>query len=533
MKRITACSILCTVLASPGCGLVGSQVREVSPAPVGSGSSLETSANASEVSAARVSSPQVDTSGVEAVNFTVDQRGNDLARSNSVEPRAVGDSRVELITVSDPLAGDATGDRGRQLPANIAAASPNIAAVASYTLAELEQIALSNNPALAAADATASKAAGLWQQVGERPNPTMGYFGQQLANENTDQQGLFVEQEFVRGDKLKLNQNVLSHTTHAQRWEVETQRQRVLTDVRVRFFEAVAIQQQLDATRQFEQIARRGVEVALERKNAEEGTMIEVLQSETLLSETTLAIEQAEAAYRGAWSDLAAIAGLPPSLPARLDAELVIPQQAPDWEVTYSEIVAQSPEMSVANALVCEKSALLKRQQVQMVPNLTGQFGAGYDNATESGMINLELSAPIPVWNQNRGNISAAYADYARAVQNVERIEQAIKSRLARAAQDFDAAFAAVKKYEEEIIPQASQSLELSEGAYRAGELDFLQVLVVRRSFYESMIRLIEAKGSLTQANARVEGLLLTGGLVAPQDYTDGDGIRGASFGGQ
>lgn len=50
MKRITACSILCTVLASPGCGLVGSQVREVSPAPVGSGSSLETSANASEVS---------------------------------------------------------------------------------------------------------------------------------------------------------------------------------------------------------------------------------------------------------------------------------------------------------------------------------------------------------------------------------------------------------------------------------------------------------------------------------------------------
>jgi len=47
-------------------------------------------------------------------------------------------------------------------------------------------------------------------------------------------------------------------------------------------------------------------------------------------------------------------------------------------------------------------------------------------------MINVQVAAPIPVRNQNRGNISAADADYRRAVQNVQRIEQLIKSQVLR-----------------------------------------------------------------------------------------------------
>ncbi len=404
--------------------------------------------------------------------------------------------------------------------------------VTSYTLAEFEQLALNNNPTIAAAGAASNKAAGLRQQVGVRPNPTLGYFGYQIADRNTDQHGAFVQQEFVRGDKLALNREVLQQTTNAQRWEIETQRFRVLTDVRVRYFEALAAQRQLDAINDFASVAAKGVQVATDREDAEEGAAIDVLQSQTLLSEVTLAAERAEVAYRGAWQDLAAIAGLSAATPARLAAEFNEPESSPDWDAAYSEIVSQSPEMSVARALVCEKQAMLKRQQVQMVPNVTGQLGAGYDDATNSGMLNLQVSAPIPVWNKNTGNVSAAFADYTQAVQNVKRIEQAIKSRLARAAQEYDASLASVRKYQSQILPQTKKSLELSEQAYRVGELSFLQVLVVRKSYYESRIQLIAVQGQLAQATAKVDGLLLTGGLEAPADYTNGDGLRGQALSG-
>lgn len=517
MRRFTFGSTGLVVLLVAGCASVGHQndtarVTVASSNPAAAGGSTERLDDRRD---ATKSETVAETVAVEKVAFFDD------------EADALGE--VTPVRIPDPLVLGGEDD-----VADFRSMGTEISATGLiYTLFDIEQLAMENNPAIAAANATSGKASGLWNQVGTRPNPTLGYFGQQLANRGTDQQGVFIEQEFVRGDKLRLNQAVLSHTTDAQRWEIETQRQRVLTDVRVRFYEAIAAQQQLDATRQFEQVARRGVDVAVDRQRAEEGTLIETLQSQTLLSETTLAAERAEVAFRGAWKDLAAIAGLPDTTPARLVAELTTPDFTPDWNVAYREIVAQSPELSVANALVGEKSALWKRQKVQMVPNVTGNVGAGYDNGTDSGMLNVQVSAPIPTWNKNQGNISAAYADYTRAVQNVKRIEQSIKSRLARVAQEFDAAMATVKKYEQEIIPQATKSLELSEEAYRAGELDFLQVLVVRRSYYESTIRLIEAKGQLAGAGAKIDGLVLTGGLDAPQDYTDGDGIRGASFGGQ
>ncbi|MDP1561366.1 MAG: TolC family protein [Pirellulaceae bacterium] len=403
----------------------------------------------------------------------------------------------------------------------------------SLTLAEVEAIAMANNPAIQAAIANTDKAAGIRDQVGTRPNPTIGFTGQQLADRNTDQYGLFVEQEFVRGNKLTLNREVLGHTQQAQVAEGESQRLRVLTDVRVRFYEAAATQQQLAAILSFLEVAKQGVQVAEARQRAAEGSLIETLQARTLVSEVTLAAEQAEITYRGAWQDLAAIAGLTMAMPSSLQADLTGAVRTIDWENALNDTLVQSPELLAAEAIVCEKRAMLQRERVQMTPNVTAQIGAGYDRSTDHGMVNVQLSAPLPVANRNAGNISAAHSDVVRATREVERLRQSIRSRLARVRQEYELALTSVRKYENEIIPQAKESLELSELAYRSGELDFLQVLIVRRSYYEAAVRLINAQGQLAQAASKVDGLLLTGGLDSPTDYTSGDRLRGASFGGQ
>ncbi|WP_231742849.1 TolC family protein [Stieleria varia] len=539
-KRLSlSCFIASGLLVAGGCTSVGqyshghAKTAAVSP-PAGS-----LAVASSESTETSDSSSDLDSSLINTVAYHLDGDGDSTKGTASDSIPSVSDSGVEKLPKAvaagqEAARGSLSLDFSTESEMNLGSLIPiRIAPDVSYTLADLEQLALNNNPSLTAASSLTNKSAGLRQQVGVRPNPTLGYFGQQIADRNTDQHGVFVEQEFVRGNKLALNRQVLAHTTSAQRWEMQSQRYRVLTDVRTRFYEAVAAQRQFEATVEFSQVARRGVQVAEDRREAEEGSLVELLQSQTLLSEITLAAEQAEVAYRGAWQDLAAIAGLDDPMPANLVTELPSTSITPSWDDRYAQILAESPELSVANALVCEKRALLSRQQVQMVPNVTAQLGAGYDRGTDNGMLNVQVSAPIPVWNKNSGNISAAYADYVQAIENVKRIEQAIKSRLARAAQDYDSALAAVRKYEQEIIPQAKKSLELSEEAYRAGELEFLQVLIVRRSFYESTIRQIAAQGQLAQAGARVDGLLLTGGLDSPTDYTDGDGIRGASFGGQ
>jgi outer membrane protein, heavy metal efflux system len=443
-------------------------------------------------------------------------------------------SSLNRVTVASSEVASSTSNSSPTVVASAAfLVESNASPAASYALVDLEELALANNPAIRSADALSRKAAGLQNQVGMRPNPTLGYFGQQLANRGTDQQGVFYEQEFVRGNKLELNREVLRRTLSAQQWESETQRQRVLTDVRTLFYEALGAQQQLEAIRDFESVAKKGVDVAIERKNAEEGTAIEVLQSETLLSEISLAAEQAAAAFRGAWEQLAQVAGIPGAAPLPLTSDDRVQGSIQDWNATLEAMIAKSPEYAVANAIVCEKLAILRRQQAQYIPNVSTQLGTGYDNGTDSGMINVQVGAPIPVINKNHGNIAAAHADYVRAVENVKRVRLSIGSRMAKASQEIEASSAAVRRYDEEILPKAKKSLDLSEEVYRAGELDFLQVLVVRRVYFESKIKAIQARAQLAQSLAIVDGMLLSGGLEPSQDFTDGDGLRGQTFGGQ
>jgi len=88
-------------------------------------------------------------------------------------------NRVDLVSV------EVDSSTSHQSPTVVASAaflveSTNSPA-ASYSLVDLEELALANNPAIRSAEALSRKAAGLQNQVGTRPNPTLGYFGQQLA----------------------------------------------------------------------------------------------------------------------------------------------------------------------------------------------------------------------------------------------------------------------------------------------------------------------------------------------------------------
>ena len=117
--------------------------------------------------------------------------------------------------------------------------------------------------------------------------------------------------------------------------------------------------------------------------------------------------------------------------PTTLVGDLPDQMERKDWEFVTSSLVSSSPEYAAARTRVAQARAALRRQGVQAIPNLTVQFAAGVDNSTNNGMMNLQIGAPIPVFNRNQGNISAAQAEFCRASMEVQRIEKSIEARLA------------------------------------------------------------------------------------------------------
>lgn len=168
-----------------------------------------------------------------------------------------------------------------------------------------------------------------------------------------------------------------------------------------------------------------------------------------------------------------------------------------------------------------------------MTPNLQLQLGAGYDLGTNSNLAQVGVGMPVPIFNRNQGNISAAHAEYCRATQDYQRLRMSLKARLARAAQEHDSALVAVRRYEGQILPKAEQSLKLSEQAYTAAQFDFIQVLTARRIYFDSNLRAVDARRQLAQATTKIDGLLLSGGLSGTNDTSEDDGLRGQALSGQ
>ncbi len=101
----------------------------------------------------------------------------------------------------------------------------------------LVSMALATNPAIQEARAALCAARGIHVQVGLKPNPRIGYFAQEIGNDGAaGQHGAFVSQTLVRGNKLARNRDVVSKEIQQLRWQLESQRRRIETDVRVYFY---------------------------------------------------------------------------------------------------------------------------------------------------------------------------------------------------------------------------------------------------------------------------------------------------------
>lgn len=466
----------------------------------------------------------IQTNEIPPVQFSQDP-DSQPAEISELERSPAGE--IQLVAATD----FANSDVLNATPNN--AGAVQVATAATWNLQAIESFALQHNPAVLQASASAGKAQGYRNQVGLKPNPTIGYQGNQIADAGTDQHAAFVEQEFVRGDKLRRNQNVLNQEIQSQLWEVETQRFRVLTDVRQRFYEALTAQRRMELADEFRTVAEKGVQVAAARIEAKEGSRPELLQAEIQLKQVQLQHRQAAAAYRGAWKQLMATAGMPDVEQGSLEGDLKNLDQPRDWDAIQSQILASSPELQGARSRLARARANVDRQQVQAIPNLTLQLAAGQDNGTNSGFLNTQVGIPLPIHNKNQGNISAAQAEFCRASQDVRRTELAIASRLAEAVQAYESSAAAVEQYREEILPRSAETLKLAEGGYHAGEFDFLQVLIARRTFFDTNLEFVAAQLELAKASVLVDGQVLSGGLDSTRDTEFDSGLRDQSLSGQ
>jgi cobalt-zinc-cadmium efflux system outer membrane protein len=388
--------------------------------------------------------------------------------------------------------------------------------IGTLTLPDLEQMALSASPSISRAAALVEAARGNWVQVGLPPNPSVGYDGQQIGSRGlAEQDGVFVEQEIVRGGKLTLNRNVAAQEVARAEHQLAAQQQRVLTDVRVAFYHVLIAQRQEILTAELRNVAAEGVKTAETLQRGKEVGKVDVVQAQLELENVEILVENARNRSRAAWQTLASVVGNPQLPPQPLTGEIDEDRPPLDWQTSVQRLLTSSPEVAAAYAEIERARWAAERARVEKTPNVTVQglvnwrdngIGGGSDGA-------LTVGVPVPLWNRNQGGIVRAAQEAAAAERALEQLELSLQNRLAPVFERYANASNQVTKYRTRILPGARQSLDLLRQSYEAGETGYIALLTAQRTFSQTNLNYLESLRELRAAEAEIEGLLLSGSL--------------------
>src|SRR5262249_55316288 len=121
----------------------------------------------------------------------------------------------------------------------------------------------------------------------------------------------------------------------------------------------------------------------------------------------------------------------------------------------------------------------------------------------------VSVSAPIPVFNRNQGNIRAARAEVARTQATVRATELRLTERLTTAYQRYRASREQVENYRKRIVPDARESLRLVLLGYERGDprYDYTAVLQAQNALAQARLALVQAQGELQRAVSDLEAL--------------------------
>jgi cobalt-zinc-cadmium efflux system outer membrane protein len=394
-------------------------------------------------------------------------------------------------------------------PAQAAGAQPAI-----ITLADVQSIALANNPTLAQSASRVDAARGRWLQAGLYPNPSVGYMAEEIGMAGTaGMQGVGVSQEIVRGGKLSLDRAAASYVVVQTQQEFEAQRLRVLNDAQMQFYNLLVAQRAMEINDELAGLAQRGFETVERLYSAEEASRVDVLQARVERNTVRLAADNARNRYQAAWRRLAAVIGAPTLQPVKAvgDLEAVIPELS--WDESLAKLLATSPELAAAQADVQRACWTLRREQAEPIGNINLQIGAQHDNESGDNVASVTAMVPVPIHNRNQGAVRAAAAELRAAQADVARLELELQTRLAAVFERYANARQQVDRYAREVLPDARTSLELVTRGYREGELAYLALLESQRTLSRANLVYLSALEQLWESSIAIEGLVLTDSL--------------------
>ncbi|MBE0702887.1 MAG: TolC family protein, partial [Afipia sp.] len=129
-------------------------------------------------------------------------------------------------------------------------------------------------------------------------------------------------------------------------------------------------------------------------------------------------------------------------------------------------------------------------------------------NDTRDDAVRLTLSVPIPLFDQNQGNILSAQENLAKVRAEREANRNTLIVVAGRAYDSLQGSLRELAVLRETAIPKARQASDAISDGYGQGRFSLLEVLDAQSSLTQARLREQEALQNFHIAVATIEGLV-------------------------
>jgi len=362
------------------------------------------------------------------------------------------------------------------------------------------------------------------------PNPTLDFeagTGALTGSSAENNLSLGVSQEFLLAGKREKRLTIAERELEMYRWQLADRERLLREEVKTAFYAVILAEQRISLADHSITLNRQLLDVTKERLAAGDIPELEMNLVKVELARGEGARIDVEKTLNRSQSGLLMLMGLSPGEYPAIVGVL-------ETQTAMTKTLADLKQLAQGNrpdlkALEAEKSrgeADITLAQAEAVPNLTAGLALRRDTtAIEVGgiegkdtayTIGLKLSMPIPLFDRNQAGIQEASA---KRSSSESRLIAAIRN----AEREVETAYASLQNaekilslYKSNIIPQLEENLQLTQEAYRLGEVGILAVIQEQKKFFEVsesyLLTLHDRQAALVKLESAV-ATELTGGV--------------------
>jgi cobalt-zinc-cadmium efflux system outer membrane protein len=402
---------------------------------------------------------------------------------------------------------------GHQQPSILPASSQQSGGLAA-TLDELIGIAIANHPEVRAAHARVESARGKMIQAGLYPNlimgPNLGETGDRVNH--IGEGGARFIQTFVTAGKLRIAKQAAAHGVEAADWQAVTKWHDTVLRVRLAYYELLTAQREQDTMADIVRVSDEAFKATTALEKAGAAKRPDVLRARVELEQNVLKKAVSARRVEAAWQNLDTMLGRPGlDLKRRSLDRKALEDTPPDyeWSALLTCLQDTSSLLHEARALVAQQEKLLAKARADVTPNVDVQFNPFYAADPREFRAQIIVTAPVPIFDRNQGNIHSAQSELARSIADEKNLELQLTEKLTLGFQRYQAARQQVKAYRDAIVRDATESLDLIRKGFGGDQkYDYTAVLQAQQILFQTQLAQTQAMGELWRAAVEIAWLL-------------------------